>query len=621
MSVYKAVWRCTMYIEKTKNNGIDYLRLVKSQRIINSKGIKTATKSVVYNIGPLSRFDDGKPGYVDRLKESFKNGKPLIPELQRFCSDPLPKEHYDIHFEEGDPECIGHPKLFSQVLLERILEEIGMTYYFQHYKAYTRIQFDLLGFFRLLVYGRILNPASKMATVEQNHDYYTPVLDQPYPYNIYDTLDFIYDFRESIIRKLNKSITASFHRTTNVIFYDVTNFFFDIESPDEDVEADDTVHKGLRKMGVCKEERKLPIVQMGLFMDEQGMPISIEVFPGNTLDHLTMIDACKNTIDALDLSRFIFVADRGMCATPNLLHLLDHNNGYIISKSIRKCSKADRQWILEQDGYLSSGADFKYKSRTVKYQTSDPSDKSKKRTLVEKQVVYWSRKFYEREKAEKKSFLEFIEKLRETPENFRITALQAKSMRKYLKKEMLNTETGEVIDSLKIKGMLDEEKLNAELELMGYYLIITSETSMEDTEIIDTYHKLSKIEDQFRVMKGTFETRPIYVRKEEHISSHLLICMIALIVLRIIQQKIVDYQKLTGSGQKEVNLWEMGLSADRIQAALNKWTVDTLPGDYYRFNYLDDPDLKLILDAFGIKIPAKLYRRADLRSIKTDIKI
>ncbi|MEG1995870.1 MAG: hypothetical protein RR255_05620, partial [Bacilli bacterium] len=291
-----------MYVEKIKNNGIDYLRLVMSKRITNSKGIKTATKKVVCNIGPLSRFDDGQPDYVARLKESFRNGKPLIPKLQCFCSDPLPKEHYDIHFEEGDPECIGHPKLFSHVLLERILEEIGMTYYFRHYKAYTRMKFDLMGFFRLMVYGRILNPASKIATVEQNNDYYAPIIDSPYPYNIYDTLDFMYAFKTSIIRKLNKSITASFHRSTNVIFYDVTNFFFEIEQADEDNEIDGIVHKGIRKNGVCKEERKLPIVQMGLFMDEQGLPISIEIFPGNTLDHLTMIDACKNTIDTLDLS-------------------------------------------------------------------------------------------------------------------------------------------------------------------------------------------------------------------------------------------------------------------------------------------------------------------------------
>lgn len=610
-----------MYIEKNKNNGIDYLRLVKSQRIVNSKGIKTSTKSVVYNIGPLSRFDDGKPDYVERLKQSFKQGKPIIPELQRFCTDPLPKEHYDIHFEEGDPDCVGHPKLFSQILIERILEELGMTYYFQHYKAYTRSQFDLLGFFRLLVYGRILNPASKIATIRQNDDYYAPVLDEPYEFNVYDTLDFMYDFRESIIKKLNKSITSSFNRTTNVIFYDVTNFFFEIEQPDEDFEIDGEIIKGTRKNGVSKEERKLPIVQMGLFMDEQGLPISIEIFPGNTLDHLTMIDACRKTIDNLDLSRFIFVADRGICSSPNLLHLLDHNNGYIISKSIKKCKNEDKAWILNDDDYIKTSDDFKIKSRTIKYKVSDPSNPKKKREIVEKQVVYWSRKFYEREKAEKKSFLDFIEKVRQSPANFKITAVQAKSLKKYLRKDVLNAETGELINGSNINTLLDEDKIRKEIELMGYYMIITSEINMSDIEIVDTYHRLSKIEDQFRVMKGTFETRPVYVRKTEHISSHLLICMISLIVIRIIQQKIVSYQKTHSLSKKEINLWEMGLSADRIQAALNKWTIDRLPGDYYRFNYVDDPDLKLILDAFNINIPKKLYRRAELKSIKTSIEI
>lgn len=610
-----------MYIEKNKNNGIDYLRLVKSQRIVNSKGIKTATKSVVYNIGPLSRFDDGQPDYIGRLKQSFKNGKPLIPELQRFCSDPLPKEHYDLHFEEGDPDCIGHPKLFSHILIERLLEELGMSDFFRKYKYYTKIQFDLLGFFRLLLYGRILNPSSKIATVRQNNDYYDPLLHDPYEYNIYDTLDFLYDFRQSITRRLNKSISSNFGRTTNIIYYDVTNFFFEKDKPDPDIEIDGILQKGLRKNGVSKEERKLPIVQMGLFMDEQGMPISIEIFPGNTLDHLTMIDACRNTVDTLSLSRFIFVADRGMCATPNLIHLLDRNNGYIVSKSIKKSKKSDKEWILDDEGYTHMGDDFKVKSRTVKYQASDPSDKINKRTIVEKQVVYWSRKFFERELAENRSFLEVIRKIQQSPRNFRITSTQSKSIRKYLRKDVLNTETGELLDSDSIKPLLDIEKIEKETELMGYYMIITSEVNMSDQEIIDTYHKLSRIEDQFRVMKSTFDTRPIFVRKKEHISSHLMICMIALIILRIIQQRIVSYQQKSGTSKKDKNIWEMGLSADRIQAALNKWTVDKLPGDYYRFNNLDDPDLKTILDAFGIDIPLKLYRRSELKQIKTKIEM
>jgi len=136
--------------------------------------------------------------------------------------------------------------------------------------------------------------------------------------------------------------------------------------------------------------------------------------------------------------------------------------------------------------------------------------------------------------------------------------------------------------------------------------------------VIDKYHGLTLIEDQFRVMKGDLETRPLYVRTPEHVNAHLLICMISLIMLRIIQKRLIR------SGTIKVDedvYWSGGLSAERLQRALNKWKVDALPGDLYRFMDVDDPDLKLILDAFGILIPAKLYRRAELKSIKKDIKI
>jgi hypothetical protein len=153
---------------------------------------------------------------------------------------------------------------------------------------------------------------------------------------------------------------------------------------------------------------------------------------------------------------------------------------------------------------------------------------------------------------------------------------------------------------------------------MGYYQIVTSELTMEPLEVIDKYHGLTQIEDQFRVMKGDLETRPLYVRTPQHIESHLLICMTALIMLRLIQKRIIS------SGLVKVDedaYWSTGLNGLRIQQALKKWKVDLMPDDFYRFMDVDDPDLKLILDAFGIKIPAKLYRRAELKSIKKNIAI
>ena len=166
--------------------------------------------------------------------------------------------------------------------------------------------------------------------------------------------------------------------------------------------------------------------------------------------------------------------------------------------------------------------------------------------------------------------------------------------------------------------MLDEEKIKAFNSLMGYYRIVTSELNMPDTEVIDKYHGLSQIEDQFRIMKGNLDTRPVFVRTKEHINAHLIICFISLLVLRIIQYKIKQTNDVT---LDETKYWQEGMTAERIIKALNKWTIDKMNDEYYRFNSINDEDLSIILKAFNVIIPAKLYKRAELRTIKVNIKI
>lgn len=607
-----------MFVEAVQNNGNTYLRLVKSVRVKNKDGLKVSSKRVVFNIGPLSRYDDGQPDYVERLKKSFKAGTPLIPSLLPYCTgDNRPAETYRFAINEGSPDCFGHPKLFSHLLLERILEELGISAFFSSYKGFTKLEYDVYGFAKLLIFGRFLNPASKCATVRQNNDYYEPVLDSFNPDNVYDTLSFIAENKDKIIRRMNTNLVKKAGRSPEVIYYDVTNFYYEIGNPDEDLldDAGNVLEKGMRKLGVCKEERKLPIVQMGLFMDDDGIPIAIESFPGNTLDHLTLRPAMKQSIDNLEFSRFILIADRGICNYMNLLHLLDAGNGYIVSKSLLKSTKKEQEWTYDDEGYTVVSPDFKYKSRIMKRKVKDENGND--REIEEKVVVYWSRKFEERSIQENKKFLDFLKKLEESPANFRITALQSKSLRKFMKKEYVNTKTGEIVNSSDMKGYIDFNKVAEYRKSMGYYQIVSSELKLDAQEIIDKYHGLTQIEDQFRVMKGDLETRPLYVRTPEHINAHLLICMIALVLMRIIQKRIRDENS---SGEKDV-YWNVGMSGERIQTALNKWKVDTLPSDLYRFMDIDDPDLALILKAFHIDIPPKLYRRADLKSFKTGIKV
>ena len=592
-----------MFVECFNNNGKKYLRLAESKYVVlNNK--PSVRKNIIFNIGPLDKYDDGKPDYVQRLKDSFKNGNPLIPSLLPYVDRKPIKETYDISFKEGDPNCIGQTKLFSNALIERIMEEIGLTSFVGKYKQFTNYKFDLMGFVRLLMYGRILNPASKIATMNQNNDYYSEIIKDIYEYNVYDTLSFLFDYKTNLTNWINNRLISKFNRSTNIIYYDVTNFFFEIEEPDED---------GIRKIGVSKEHREQPIVQMGLFMDEKGLPISIETFPGNTLDHLTLKDALNKTIKDLNLNRFILVGDRGMYRGDNSYYLTSNNNGYIISKSLEKTNKEEKEWALKDEGFTKVSDEFKYKSRVVKRKVKVGDEE---KDITEKVVIYYSKKFHDKQEHENKSFLEFIKKLEETPENFRITKSQSKSLKKFLKKELVNSKTGEIFKSNDIKALIDFDKVNKYKESFGYYQIVTSELEMDDKKIIDTYHNLTLIEDQFRVMKSDLETRPIYVRTKEHITAHLLICLLSLIVIRIIQNKIKDKKEQTKNKK-----WEMGLSGARIQAALNKWTVSEISNGYYRINNINDKDLKLILDSFDIKIPVKLFRKIELLNLKTSIKI
>lgn len=601
-----------MYIDIFKNNGTEYIRLRESYRTKTSEGKVAIRKRTICNIGPLSKFDDGQPNYLERLRESFRLGNPLIPELTEYTGKKPPMEKYTIRLQEGDPECIGHPRLYSHVFLDKLFDELGLKDFFRSYKGFSKIQYDVLNFVRLLVYGRILNPDSKMATLEQNDDYYTPLLKNFNPYNVYDTLDFIYENREKIIRRMNTSLVKKWHRNPEIIFYDVTNFFFEIEDPDEDVldKEGNVMERGIRKMGVSKENRKQPIVQMGLFMDDQGLPISIEAFPGNTLDANTFKPAISKSIDGLEYARFIMIADRGMCNYQNVFHLFDQNNGYILAKSLLKSTKAEQVWAYSDDGFIQESKDFKYKSRIMKRTVKDVN--GKKRTVTENVIVYWSRNFYERDLHENARFLETLEKILKNPKGFQITDMQARMMRPFFKADFFNSETGEVIAGSKLKALLDKEKLEEFKSHFGYYQIITSEINMPPLEAIEKYHGLTRIEDQFRVMKSDLETRPVYVRTREHIEAHLLICLIALTMIRMIQCKICHSGLVPKSD--DITLWSMGLPAYRIQKALNKWKVELLADDLYRFTDLDDPDLKLILDSFDIKIPAKLFRKTDLKS-------
>lgn len=605
-----------MRLEISENNGKPYIRVVESITVLNpNTNRKVPRKRIIKSIGPVSKFDDGKPNFIERLKASYDAGMPIIEELKDYCRKNTKKEVYDIRLFEGMDECFAEPKLIANNLLEAILRELDVDQLIRTYKTKYEVNFDVYGFIKSLIFGRILNPASKISTIRQNGEYYEPLVKGSYSeFDVYKTLDFVNEHRRAFFNRINTSMTKSFGRTTNYVYYDVTNFFFETDEEDSNIEmSDGMIVPGLRKSGVSKENKRNPIVQMGLLMDEQGIPVSVEVFPGNMLDHQTLKKSFENTVDSIKSSRYIYVCDKGIGRGDNLGYAVVHGNGYLTSKSVRGATKVEKDWMLDQNGYIHISEDFKYKTKIIKKKYTDSNGVVTE--YSEKVLTYWSKKFFEKERAEKADFYEMIQKIIESPDSFRTTKMQSKLLKKYTSKKYIHSKTGELVDPQDLIASLDMGKIKREYDLLGYYTIITSETNMDDRQMIDTYKNLVEIEDQFRVMKSTLDTRPIFVRTPEHIAAHLTLCAISLIIIRMIQRQIKLKNPKPAS-----NVYDVGMSADRIQKALNKWKVESVGDVYYRFCGMNDPDLMTILNAFDISIPKKCYRFSDLKTLKAAIK-
>ena len=605
-----------MHIEAANNNGTKYLKLARCHRGTNSKGRRTIIKQTVLNIGPLSKYDDGKPGYLDRLRRSFRDGAPLIPALAPYVGGAAAKTHV-IRYRDGDPACEGETKRLAACILDPVFSALGLDQLLASVKHASKIRYDLQGIVRLLVYGRILEPASKCATMDQNGKYFEPLVGSSNPDNVYDALTVIDENAEKIFRRMNTCVKRGIGRNPSTVFYDVTNFFFEIGEADEDeVDGDgNVVRAGLRKFGVSKENRRQPIVQIGLFMDDNGIPISFGMFPGNTLDHHTLRPAMRESVDTFGLGRFILVADRGMYSGTNMCHVTDAGNGYIVSKSLRKSSAAERRWAVSPEGYTIVSDRFRFKSRTVVRTVTD--EKGRRRRVTEKVVVYWSRAFYDRDVSEHRKFLDFIERLRANPAGFRASAAQSRSLKRFLKKDVVNSKNGEVLDGTKLVAMIDDDKLNEFNELMGYYQIATSELEMDDRAVIDKYHGLTQIEDQFREMKGTLEARPVFVNTPGHIHAHLMVCFIALTMMRLIQRKIAAAETKKDDGDLK---WSYGMPGARLSSALREWQVLRHPDGLCQMVNSSGEDIRRVLAALGVNLKPAIYTEGGLAALKSGIK-
>jgi len=598
-----------MHIDCFMNNGKPYLRVAESYSV-RENGVRKNRKRTVRNIGPVSRFDDGGPDFLGRLKRSFKEGHPIIDGLDDLTGDAPPAQKFTIEFDRGSAiDSFSDPKNIGYFLLDSLFDSLGLYEILSLHKSRRKISYDLTGLSKLLVFGRLLSPDSRLGTFENRDCYAFPVTKSNALKEIYYALDELHEKSDAIQKRMNLKIAQGIGRDTEICFYDVTNYYFEIgENDPDELDADGNVtRKGLRKKGVSKEKRGEPVVQMGLFIDDNGIPVSYQLFPGSNTDTTTLRPAMKRTVDGMNFGRVVIVADGGLNSGPNIAHILDGGNGYIVSKSKKKSDKNVKAWMLDETGYLwNENRTFKMKSqiRTRKIKAEDGSV----REITEKLICYWSRSHYDRERHENQKFIEYLDSVIAFPDKLKD---KQKKIEKFLKKTEIDRATGEVVKTVTDLS-LDLEKIQEYLDLMGFYTIMTSETHKPDNEIISKYHGLTRIEDSFRITKSDLEGRPVHVWTPGHINAHFLTCFIALTMMRLIQHRILKHQ---GKATDSVEKWESGLSAERIQHALWDWRADSLPGGYFRVTKPTD-DLELILEAVGLNGDLRLPTVKELHGLK-----
>lgn len=614
-----------MYLDCFKCKGKPYLRIVENYTVVEN-GIKKSKRKTIKNLGYLENFDDGQPDFIKRMKEKLKNGNLKIDGIEpnEFRARAKLYNNRFISNDNDNDTYYLNPKNIGYFFLESVYNHLGIYDLLRRIKSDSKMEYDLNGLTKLLVFGRILNPQSKKKTFENKDNYLFPVTTCDDLKTMYKALDVLNENSKKIQNRMNTKIkNSSIGRNTELTYYDVTNYYFETMYGDDDIydiDEDGEIKKdekgkpiiienGFRKKGVSKENRKEPIVQMGLFIDNNGLPVSYKLFPGNTQDKTTFKNVLENDVDEMNLGRIIVVADNGMNTQENKYLIVDKGNGYIVAKSVKKSWTSLRTWALDDDGYTkikdSSGeVTFKYKSRIneieLTYKNEDGT-KSKKK-VKEKEIIYWSRKHYNKEVFQNKKFIEYLESCKEHPD--KLKDRQRKSQ-EFIDVFDVDKKTGEIIKTEKLVVFLDE-KLEKYKETMGFYSIVTSEIDTDDQELINRYHGLSRIEDSFRIIKSDLEGRPIYVWTKEHINAHFLICFIALTIIRIIQFKALKHEN---KSTINVDGWEQGITAENLKEQLNNFQADTFDENSYKLRKPTEEINKLMdiynIDEFNFLLPSK----------------
>ena len=510
-----------MFIKVTKSKNCEHYSIVYNIKINGKR-----TSKVYENIGNYEklkiRAGNEEPltwlnNYVRDLTKKEKESKlPVL--ITKYQDRQIPKDEQRL-FNGG------------YLFLQKIYYDIGLDKICSDIKSKYQFKFDLNDILSKLIYGRVLYPSSKIATYEFSKS----LLEQPNfdSHQIYRALEIISKEDNFIQSELYKNTSKYLPRNNKILYYDCTNFFFEIDEAEDD-----------KQYGPSKENKPNPIVQMGLFMDGDGIPLAFNITPGNTNEQKTLQPLEKQIIEDFNLSKIVVCTDAGLASKSNRLFNNTNEKCFITTQSIKKLNKELKEWALDKKGWHYPG----YENKNIDISKLETDDELAKRY---KDIVFYKERWIKDGKLEQRLIVTYsvkyrdylrhirngqIERAKKLIENnpSKLGKVRQNDPKRFIE-VISTTDTGEA--ATENHYSLSQDKINEEMKYDGYYAVCTN---LEDDalEIIKVNHRRWEIEESFRIMKSEFEARPVYLKRQDRIKAHFMICFLALTIYRYLEKKL-----------------------------------------------------------------------------------
>jgi transposase len=577
----------TISTSKSKNSTTYYVK----QTLYNKGKI---TSKVVERLGSYAELEK-RFGEQDTLTKA----KDYVEELTNQDKE----NRRDIMVKYSPNELIekGERRLFSggYLFLQKIYHDLGINNISRKIKEKYKFDFDLDSVLSRMVYGRILFPASKLATLELSKKFIEPPRFEIQ--HIYRGLEVLAKETEFIQAELYKNSTRIINRKAGVLYYDCTNYFFEIEQ-----------EEGLKQYGYSKEHRPNPLVQMGLFMDEDGIPLAFSINKGNTNEQTTLKPLEKKILADFELSKFVVCTDAGLSSAENRKYNDMGGRAFVTTQSVKKLKKHLKDWALEPTGWQIPGKRGIYdismiddiehlKKLTELYKEEiDPKAETfyKERWINEdgleqKLIVTYSVKYRDYQQSIRARQVERAEKLITTNPT-KLKKANQNDYKRFISKTAV-TNDGEIAETELYS--INANAIAAEEIFDGFYAVCTN---LDDNPaaIIKINHRRWEIEECFRIMKHEFKARPVYLKRDDRIEAHFTTCFISLLIYRLLEKRL-----------------EERFTCSQIIHELREMDLLEIPGNGFVPTYTRTDFTDALHDAFGFRTDLKIIPLNKMKKI------